>query len=471
MTDAPGATMTVGLSLAAREPGMDVAALYHRPGVLRALLRDAMAQGGVPKDEAESAFATIVPRDASVLVKPNWVNHFNPAGHGMDCVVTHPEFIAAVVEELATARPGRIVVADAPIQSCDWDTLVPQAFRERIIGLGARHGVAVEFRDFRKTVVHGRFLEAPVVRPPRPADRYALFDLGGDSLLEPLTTRLGFRAPDYDHRRLAEAHANGMHKYLICKEIFEADVVVSLPKLKVHKKAGITGAIKTLVGVNGDKDYLAHARAGGGSSGGDLYEGRSLSHEVVAWLRDRVNMHRGHLSRVPWLAGVFLARNLLRVDERLMDGNWYGNDTCWRMSLDLNRIASYGRADGSLADAPQRTIHTLTDAIVCGQGDAPLKPHPMAVGAVTYASNSVACEVANAALLGLDFRKLPIIREAFSAFRWPLVEPGAAVRIRSEGRDETFDELVSRLGNRADAPPAWHGYIEWEPPPGISRAA
>ena len=42
---------------------------------------------------------------------------------------------------------------------------------------------------------------------------------------------------------------------------------------------------------------------------------------------------------------------------------WYGNDTCWRMVMDLNLIIKYGRADGILADVPQREIWSLCDEL------------------------------------------------------------------------------------------------------------
>ena len=55
----------------------------------------------------------------------------------------------------------------------------------------------------------------------------------------------------------------GRHRYLVARELIEADVVFNVPKLKTHKKAGVTGALKNLVGINGHKAYLPHHRKGG----------------------------------------------------------------------------------------------------------------------------------------------------------------------------------------------------------------
>src|SRR4029079_16661561 len=106
---------------------------------------------------------------------------------------------------------------------------------------------------------------------------YVRFDLAGDSLLDPITSDAApFRVTMYDPRALDETHRRGRHRYLVARELIEADVVFNVPKLKTHKKAGITGALKNLVGINGHKAYLPHHRKGGSIDGGDCYAGHSL---------------------------------------------------------------------------------------------------------------------------------------------------------------------------------------------------
>ncbi len=53
---------------------------------------------------------------------------------------------------------------------------------------------------------------------------------------------------------------------------------------------------------------------------------------------------------------------------------WYGNDTAWRMVIDLNKIAIYGKQDGTISKTPQLQPHSLCDEIIGGQGDWPLNP-------------------------------------------------------------------------------------------------
>ena len=63
-----------------------------------------------------------------------------------------------------------------------------------------------------------------------------------------------------------------------------------------------------------------------------------------------------------------------------MGGGWYGNDTVWRMVLDLNRILIYGNPDGSMSDTPRRVFYSLTDALICGEGEWPFEAGLAAFG-------------------------------------------------------------------------------------------
>lgn len=49
------------------------------------------------------------------------------------------------------------------------------------------------------------------------------------------------------------------------------------------------------------------------------------------------------------------------ADYDVRSGNWWGNDTTWRMVVDLNRILRYARPDGSTATLPQRQAVSLID--------------------------------------------------------------------------------------------------------------
>ena len=114
-----------------------------------------------------------------------------------------------------------------------------------------------------------------------------IFDVGTQSYLEPITTSENrFRVTNYNPDRLVNSHRKGVHKYCIAKDVFDVDIVISLPKIKTHQKAGLTNAMKILVGVNGDKDFLPHHRLGAKGYGGDCYPEYNLLRSCSEWCLD-----------------------------------------------------------------------------------------------------------------------------------------------------------------------------------------
>jgi uncharacterized protein (DUF362 family) len=365
-----------------------------------------------------------MPRGAKVLVKPNWVLHENQGPWGTEPLLTHASVVRAVVDGLLRADPSSVIVGDAPIQSCDFDRLLAltelATWSERLIATEPRFG---GIRDFRRTkcVVRNEVREA--VEDQIPLDRFVLFDLGAESLLEPISDGSGsFRVTQYDPTQMVRTHGPGRHQYLVARDVIESDMIVNLPKLKTHKKAGLTCALKNLIGINGNKEYLPHHRVGGSRAGGDCYPGASPVKRALEFAYDQLNRSTSRATRKAWSAGTrILARVSRMTGDRLgVEGSWSGNDTIWRTCLDLNRILLYGRCDGTLADAPQRAVLNVVDAIVAGQGDGPLSPQPLELSLLLAGSSSAAVDWVAAQLLGYDPHRIPIAREALSRFRWPL---------------------------------------------------
>lgn len=389
----------------------------------------------------------IAPGDR-VLVKPNWVYHANRSGGGMDCMVTHPEFVLSALGLVLEGGPGSVVVGDAPVQGCRWDSLVTPGLIGRIMETAGDR--SVEVADFRRTVMRGAGLGSGLDSDARPEDRFVLFDLGRDSLLEPVSEPRGrFRVTMYDPDLISLRHLPGRHQYLIAREALEADLILSLPKLKTHRKAGITGALKNLVGLNGNKEFLPHHRKGGSRSGGDCYPGRSVLKSLAEDLLDSSNRRIGRPSFSPLILGVRAALELQRLlhGEAEIDGGWSGNDTVWRTVLDIDRIAIYGRTDGTMADVPQRRVVSLTDALVCGQGDGPMMPDPLPLGFVTCSDSPVDADMLHCRLMGFDPTLIPMVREAGSAFRWPLLNAG--------GSAIPLDANLDAISARAVPPCGW----------------
>ncbi len=445
----------VGLAIAS--PTIPAVDIYKDPSRLRALVREAMLQAGLGQRDATVPLSDVVPVGGSVLLKPNWVLHENLSGAGMECMITHPEFVLAALAEVLAARPGRVIIGDAPIQSARFDEIAWPAWRDRVATLCGTTPVSI--RDFRDTIVSrdGRILRPHVHLLD--ADRFVRFDIGCDSLLEPVSNPPGrFRVTNYDPGRLSRVQRPGIHQYLLAKEPFEVDVILNLPKLKAHAKAGVTAALKNLVGVNADKNFLPHHRVGGSTLGGDCYEGLRPFKRVAEAMLDQANRRIG---RPGYLSFTRAARFANAVHGGDLEGKWAGNDTTWRMVLDLNRIVVHGGVDGSLSDEPQRRVFSLTDGIVAGDGNGPLAPEPVSLGAVTFGANSAYCDAAHLALMRFAPGRVPLVREAFSPMRYPIAEGGLSrTRVWCEGAPYGLTEVADRFGVDFRPPDGWKGRVE-----------
>jgi uncharacterized protein (DUF362 family) len=387
-----------------------------------ALVRAALALDWA--EQERGPLAKLIPAGARVLIKPNFVMHENQGSGGIEPLVTHPSLVRAATKAALAAGASQVTVGDAPVQGCDFDSLLGatglDSWAARLSEAEPRF---TGIRDFRRTTCVFENGVRVASENLQDESRFALFDLGSESLLEPVTDgRASFRVTCYDPRLMAKTHAPGRHQYLIARDVLEADVIINLPKLKTHKKAGVTCALKNLIGINGNKEYLPHHRIGGSETGGDCYPGGSLVKRAQEYALDRQNKAASHRAGKMWQE---LAVNLERVSMRAGDhlgveGSWSGNDTIWRTGLDLNRILLYGRTDATLADMPQRRVLHIVDAVVAGQGDGPLRPDPLPMGLVLMGSNAAAADWVGACLLGYDPARIGIVKEAFGDFRWPI---------------------------------------------------
>ena len=210
----------------------------------------------------------------------------------------------------------------------------------------------------------------------------------------------------------------------------EADCVINLPKLKTHKKTGITVSMKNLVGINGNKNWLPHHREGTPAQGGDQFADDGVKHRIE---RKAMACFRGLFPLFGPLRGVMakplkgLGKGIFgdtNSNNTIRSGNWYGNDTTWRMVIDLNRILMYSDKTGRLQDNPARCIFCIVDGIVGGEGNGPLDPTPNRAGIVLAGRNPVAVDLVCARIMGFAFEKLPLLYRSLDAHPLPLVSAG-----------------------------------------------
>lgn len=391
--------------------------------------------------------AWIRPGD-TVVLKPNFVRDFRESSpDDADCVVTHGAVLRAVLDYayLALDGRGRLVVADAPQNDADFagirrivQTDAISAFYRSEVGFPIE---VIDLRPEAATKIDG-VIVGHTDLPGDPAG-YVRVDLGRHSSfveIGDLCQRL--YGAEYDRSELVNRHLDGRHEYLISRTVLEADCVISVPKLKTHKKTGITANMKNLVGINGNKNWLPHHREGTPRQGGDQFADDGLlrqTERATVALFKRVFPFLGPLRRSvagPLKAvgkGIFGDTNTNTVRS----GNWYGNDTTWRMVIDLNRILRYARADGSLGDAPARRFLSVVDGIVGGEGNGPLDPTPRPAGVIVAGTNPVAVDLACARLMGFDHERIPMLRRALEGHPLALAsfDYGA---VRATSNDEAF---------------------------------
>ncbi len=381
----------------------------------------------------------------SILIKPNLVKH-NLVEQDEICLRTNTNFIIVALEIILEHHPKKILIADAPIQGCIFEKVIDKNFIKKIHKLSLKYKIDVDIKDFRRR----SFINNNVLKDKKPLSDYIIFDLKNKSNLEEISSnRNTFRVNDYDPNRLAKSHKKGTHKFCIAKDVFDYDIILSMPKIKTHQKTGITCALKNLVGINGDKDYLPHHRVGGTENNGDCYPGKNLLRRISEFFLDSANSKQDSCLYY-WLklASRILWKLSFPTRTHTLSAGWSGNDTCWRMVMDLNKIALYGKSDSTISDSKCRVLYSLSDGIIGGQGDGPLYPKPLPLGIIMFSNSSYLNDVAVCKLFDFDINKIPLIKNAYEHCDFYNSE------IQCNGRKiSNIDELSSEA-------------IEVEPPPG-----
>ncbi len=379
---------------------------------------------------------------------------------------THGAVVHAVCEAVLAALGdrGEVCYGNAALQSSDWARLMQQTGAGFLEEHYRRHGRAVRQKDLRMYRRRRSLAGAYGTAECRDSERHCVeIDLQENSLLHELSAaRPRFRVADYDYRRTERCQNDVEHRYIVSRDLLEADVVIHIPKLKTHEKVGITCALKGVVGIVGSKDCLAHYRSGGGAGGGDEYPGRGTWRRWQSRLHER--LHAEGRERLGWRAGLMFDRNMARILSRcglVYGGAWHGNDTCWRMALDLARILRYADRRGVMRDAPQRTNICLVDGIVGGEGRGPLSPTPVSSQVLMFADDLALCDWAAARLMGFDPERLPLIRRAFDRamrYRVAAAQP-ERTRCRYDGADIGIDEIEPVLGRPFEPSPGWRRHL------------
>jgi uncharacterized protein (DUF362 family) len=421
-----------------------------------------------------SPLSDLAPAGGTVVLKPNFVRHSSEKpGGSFETVVTHPALLRPLIDYAwkAVGRDGRVIVADAPQYDCDVDVLLERTRLPALLAwYRAALGFEVPWRDLR--VEFGRqAYGVQYEKSPLPGDPegYEPVDLGPASEFTAMDAAdlARLRGADYDEEETIRHHSGGRNEYLVARTVLRADLVINCPKLKTHKKTGVTLSMKNLIGINGDKNWLPHYRAGFETEGGDEFPRKDAYARVR---RVGADLARRLLKRGiggPVLRRLRAAENAAGLDRRARNGNWWGNDTIWRTTIDLNKVFYLGDRRGALGGRPGRRTLNVYDGIVAGEGDGPMGPDDRPIGLLAAGEDGVVTDVVVAWIMGFDWRRIPVLQRAIgplaggcriTAFdgdparlelRWLDAEGARDLRLSEVELDLAFE-----------AHPGWKGRIE-----------
>ncbi|MDP4208597.1 MAG: DUF362 domain-containing protein [Bacteroidota bacterium] len=417
-------------------------------------------------------FACIKPTD-TVLLKPNWVKE----GHihkleDWDYLITHPEVITAVIKRVIEklGSGGKIIITDGPQTDSSFSKILKHYPIDLWEALTKEKNIDLEILDLRdnewineeNVIVERKNLDGD----PKGKTEVNLLDDASEFYLHEKSKR-GYYGADYNIKETNKAHDGHNNLYSVSRTVIEADVFINLPKLKTHKKAGITCCLKNLVGINTYKNYLPHHSEGGPKHRGDQYscENKNSKFEgpLVAFLKQ-------HILKRPFFARLLkpfvkVGTNVFgKTDNTIRSGNWYGNDTVWRMILDLNKVFFYANPEGSLRGnnwVNAKNYIGIVDAIIAGEGNGPMAPDPVKMGYIICGTNPVAIDAVCCKLMGFNYLKIPSICKAFDIKKYPIT-PFSINDIDIEFENEKYNyfDIPKELIKTVEPHFGWKNHIE-----------
>lgn len=368
-----------------------------------------------------------------VLIKPNFVTSKNfeehLRGEKLACSSTHGSVLRPLLDyALRAAGPrGKVTIVDTPVEGCNLEEVVEGLGVRALLNWYGAQGRRIDLIDLRHFRVvprlalddvrrFGRSLNLGLLlRESLPGDPlgYTVVDVSDRSYFEEVAERSPRFSFHRSHKHTpVPHHARGKHEYSIPNTVLDADVVINIPKLKTHKKSGVTLALKSCIGLTNEKYWLPHFTAGTPQQNGDEYPfAPPLAVRIENQLqRFPLPFDHSLIARAPKIKDGRSQNGFLH--GFIMEGSWEGNDTIWRTVLDLNQILFYADREGRLRDRPQRRYLALVDGIIAGEGEGPLASTPRHSGLLIAGRDPALVDAACARAMGYGERSVAMIRRA-----------------------------------------------------------
>ncbi len=408
-----------------------------------------------------------------VVLKPNLIGHSHRYDFNQwEQVITHGSIMRAVADYVLIALKGKgeVWITDGPQLDAKWEILLERTGLQTIIDWYASAStVPVKLLDLRNEAedVRGDVLYGKTQLPGDPQGCTDI-NLASRSRLVNHQGSGRYYGATYDQKETNYHHSEGRHEYRISRTVASADVFINLPKIKTHKKVGVTLCLKNLVGINTGRNWLPHHTDGEPNNGGDQFpvaSARGKSERFGVRNLERLTIkHPKLFAPVYKMAKKAATPFFGHTRQTIRSGNWHGNDTCWRMVQDINRCLLY--SDGVNFPMPQpKRFFAVVDGVVAGEADGPAAPDRLEAGIMIAGFNPVSVDCATARLMGFDPMKIPTLREAFAPADLKLV-PFAYEQIdiksnRPEWRHK-IGELKAEDTFHFKPHFGWTGQIEWD---------
>lgn len=454
-------------------PEYRFASLSNQPNAIYRAVRETFSQTGLDLHQFGTPewnpLGTFIKPGQRVFILCNFVYHkrFNESDKNFLAKCTHGSVLRAIIDYvlIATGPNGQVCFGNAPIQSCVWENVLKETGAADVEKFYRQHGLGVQAKDLRCFISEydfwGRELRSKTVETEQIID----VSMGIESWFSTLNGKDNqnseYRVYDYNPNQTKESHSLSRHHYFINREILNADVVISLPKMKTHEKVGITCGLKGFVGIIGHKECLAHYRFGSPNLGGDEYPYNSRFRYAISRFSDWTSsLNPSLLKRGMQIVNRSILR-LLRLTGTIQGGSWYGNDTAWRMALDLAQIAHYCDRAGHMQETKQRNNLILVDGVIGGEGNGPLSPEAINSGILVFSDEVALGDLAVTHLMGWNPVKLPIIREAFTNQKFSLTSQafnqGEMVYNKRYLQLASLSRMVTY---QYKTPDGWYGHVK-----------
>lgn len=434
-------------------------------------VRDMLFQSGYDRANYNTPkwnpLGDIINRKDKVFILCNFVFHQrnNESIQEFNSKCTHGSVVRALIDYvfLATGKDGVIRFGNSPLQSCDFKRVLDDTGAIKVEEYYDKLNLNIKSKDLRMYVTEESLTGVRKVRELKENHYTTTVNMDSISLLEKQknNVRSKYRVSNYDHSRTEKLQSDQNHKYIINNDILTSDVIISIPKLKTHEKVGITVGLKGFVGIVGHKDCLAHHRFGPPSIGGDEYP-ESTIRIIFSQFHDIVNKY----NNIPIVSATIqiidkLVRRLVRnLFKKVNAGAWHGNDTAWRMTLDLSRIVHYADIEGNMQKTIQRKNIVLVDGIVGGEGEGPLSSKPVDSGVLIFSNNVAMGDIVACNIMGYDYKKIPLLLNSIGNIGLVSEKNIEDGKVVFNGEKITVKEIKNYFNHKYLTPRGWSDHLK-----------